>query len=311
VTGFTVDEGAAGSRLDVLVAAALGVSRSRAAALIRAGAVLVDGKPAGKSAIPRPGQRVDVEDLPEPVPTAPPAPPPVVYRDDDIVVVDKPAGVVVHAGAGHRGDTLVDALLAAGIPIAGGSDPDRPGVVHRLDRDTSGLMVLACSPRAYEALVAALSRRQVERRYRALVVGVPAAHAGTVEGPIGRDPRDRMRFAVVADGKPAVTHYRVEASGEIPTAGGLVTLSAITCRLETGRTHQIRVHLAALGHPIVGDPVYGRTSAPAAALGLDRPALHAARLEFRHPVDGRACVFETPLPDDLAAAWQRISAPTD
>jgi 23S rRNA pseudouridine1911/1915/1917 synthase len=309
VTVFVVSEDAAGRRLDLLVAETLGTSRSQAAALIADGAVTVDGRRAAKSDTPRAGQRVEVADRLEPEPVPPPPAPPILYRDDDLVVVDKPAGLVVHTGAGHRGDTLVDALLATGIPLVGGRDPDRPGVVHRLDRDTSGLMVLACSERAHEALVGALGRREVERRYRTLVVGTPTPSKGTIDGPIGRDPRERTRFAVVAGGKPAVTHYAVEATARIDTAAGAQAVSALWCRLETGRTHQIRVHLAALGHGIVGDRVYGRAGAEAAALGLERPALHAASLAFRHPVDGRDRRFEAALPDDLAGAWARIVAP--
>jgi 23S rRNA pseudouridine1911/1915/1917 synthase len=307
---FEVTADDAGERLDVVVAARLGVSRSRAAARLAAGEVRLDGVPGRKQDRVRAGQQVEVAAPPAPAPVAPPPLPPVVYRDEHLVVVAKPAGLVVHPGHGHAGDTLVDALHAAGVPLAPGDDPDRPGIVHRLDRDTSGLLVVASTSAAAAGLVAALRRREVRRRYLALVAGVPRDARGRIEAPIGRDPRDRTRFAVVADGREATTRYRVLATGRAPglaVDAGAVAL--LVCGLETGRTHQVRVHLTRLGTPIVGDPVYGPRPALAAALGLARPFLHAAALAFRHPVTGERVAVTEPLPPELRSALARAGLP--
>jgi len=294
---FDVTPDDAGRRLDVALADWLGISRSRVAALVSDGQVLLDGESVSRSTILRAGQSVEVADAD--VVDAPPAPPapPILYADEHLLVIDKPAGLVVHAGAGHDGDTLVDALRAAGHPLADVGDPTRPGIVHRLDRDTSGVMVVACTPDAHRGLVDALSRRAVTRHYLALVAGTPAAPRGRVEGPIGRDPRHRTRFAVVTTGRDAVTRYATIASGAEPEETSL-----LACRLETGRTHQIRVHLTEIGHPVVGDPLYGRTGALARALGMGRQALHAAHLVFDHPVDGHRVEAWAPVPADLARA---------
>jgi 23S rRNA pseudouridine1911/1915/1917 synthase len=288
------------------------VSRSRAAARLVAGEVHLDGALGRKQDRVAAGQRIEVAAPAQAVTPAAPPLPPIRYRDEHLLVVAKPAGLVVHPGHGHTGDTLVDALLAAGIPLAPSDDPARPGIVHRLDRDTSGLLVVASTPAAHAGLVAALRRREVRRRYLALVAGVPREPRGRIEAPIGRDPRDRTRFAVVADGRPAITRYQVLTTGQAPGLAadtGAVTLLA--CGLETGRTHQLRVHLTRLGTPIVGDRVYGSRPALAAALGLTRPFLHAAALAFRHPVTGEAVAVTLPLPPDLTAALDRagLSAP--
>jgi 23S rRNA pseudouridine1911/1915/1917 synthase len=307
---FEVTAAEAGQRLDVVLAARLDVSRSRAAAQLAAGEVRLDGVPGRKQDRVQAGQRIEVA---TPAPAAPPgAPPlpPVVYRDEHLLVVAKPAGLVVHPGHGHVGDTLVDALHAAGIPLAPSDDAARPGIVHRLDRDTSGLLVVASSPAARDGLVDALRRREVRRRYLAVVAGVPRDARGRIEAPIGRDPRDRTRFAVVADGREATTRYRVLATGQAPglTAdAGAVALLA--CALETGRTHQLRVHLTRLGTPIVGDPVYGARPALAAALGLRRPFLHAAALAFRHPVTEEPIALTEPLPPELVAVLDLTGLP--
>jgi 23S rRNA pseudouridine1911/1915/1917 synthase len=307
---FEVTAAEAGERLDVVVAARLDVSRSRAVARLTAGEVRLDGAPGRKQDRVHAGQVVEVV---APVPVTPPAAPPlppIAYRDEHLLVVAKPAGLVVHPGHGHVGDTLVDALQAAGIPLAPSDDPTRPGIVHRLDRDTSGLLVVASSPAAHAGLVAALRRREVRRRYLALVAGVPREARGRIEAPIGRDPSDRTRFAVVADGREATTRYRVlatgQASGLSPDASAVALLG---CGLETGRTHQLRVHLTRLGTPIVGDAVYGPRPTLAAALGLTRPFLHAAALAFDHPVTGERVAVTRPLPDELVAALERAGVP--
>ncbi len=288
----------ADQRLDRVVAIVADVSRAQAAELVAAGAVRVDGAVRTKVserlaegaelAVDVAGLAVDVAG-PVPDPTVEV---PVVHVDDAIVVVDKPAGVVVHPGAGHAEGTLVSGLVARFPEIAAVGDPARPGIVHRLDRETSGLLVVARTPDAYDDLVAQLSARTVERRYVALVAGHPEAPRGLIDAPIGRSPRQPTLMAVRADGKEARTRYEVE---ELYTVPGPVAL--LTCRLETGRTHQIRVHVKAIGHPIVGDVRYGggRT-----AVASPRPFLHAAELGLTHPVTGETVRWSSPLPADLA-----------
>jgi 23S rRNA pseudouridine1911/1915/1917 synthase len=224
---------------------------------------------------------------------------PIVHVDDAVLVVDKPAGLVVHPGAGHRDGTLVAGVLARFPDVAAVGDPARPGLVHRLDRGTSGLLVVARTPAAHADLVAQLAARTVERRYTAVVLGVPEPRSGVVDAPIGRSSRDPTRMAVSATGRPARTHYRVEADFTEPVAA-----ARVGCRLETGRTHQVRVHLAAIGHPVVGDGSYGgdRPTLPA-----PRPCLHAARLGFRHPATGEAVAFDSPLPADVEAVLGGLS----
>lgn len=292
-----------GRRLDDWLRDALGVSRTTAAARISAGAVRIGGRPATKSARVRAGEVVTVEALPPPA--APPPPPavPVRYADPHLAVVAKPAGLVVHPGAGVTDGTLVDALRAAGLPLAHEAGPDRPGIVHRLDRGTSGLLVVACDRAGYLGLRSAIDRRAVTREYRALVEGVPDPPAATIDAPIDRDPRVRTRFRVAAGGRPARTHYDVRSAFG-PAAD-------LDLRLETGRTHQIRVHLASLGHRVCGDLAYGAAPELAARLGLVRPALHAARLAFRHPVTGLPVEVTEPLPDDLASALERLREQAD
>jgi 23S rRNA pseudouridine1911/1915/1917 synthase len=290
-----------GVRLDVWLARTLATTRARAAARIDAGEVTVDGRPARRSHRVEGGQRIAVAaEVAAPEIAAPPLPP-VRHRDEHLLVIAKPAGLVVHPGPGHAGGTLVDALRAAGIPLAAAGGEGRPGIVHRLDRDTSGLLAVACSDAAHAGLVEALRRRAVTRRYLALVDGVPDSPVGRIEAPIGRDPDHRRRFATVPGGKEAVTRYATIATGLV----GDRPVALLACRLETGRTHQIRVHLTAIGHPVLGDPVYGPRPAVAAALGLDRPALHAGRLAFDHPVTGGRVDVTEPLPDDLATALGR------
>ena len=219
------------------------------------------------------------------------------HVDDDVIVVAKPAGLVVHPGAGHPDGTLVNGLLARFPELAHAGDPARPGIVHRLDRDTSGLMVVARTARAYDALVDALGRREVERQYQALVWGRLDAPRGVIDAPIGRSAARRTRMAVREGGREARTSYSVLDEFDDPA------VSLLECRLETGRTHQIRVHLAAIGHPVVGDAPY---QGARASLPLDRPFLHATALSFPHPVSGDPLHFEEPLPPELAAVLERL-----
>jgi 23S rRNA pseudouridine1911/1915/1917 synthase len=283
-----------GARLDAFLAAPLG-SRARAQRLIAAGAVLVDGRPAPKRHRLAPGEVVTVDEAPEPpaaeVPDAPYA---VPYADEYLLVVDKPAGVVVHPARGHRAGTLAQAL--AGV-AAGGEDAQRAGIVHRLDRDTSGLLVVARSESVHRALRAALQARKITREYLALVEGRPPARTGTIDAPLGRDRRLRTRVSTDTDEpRPAITHFAIERA--------LPRTTLLRVRLETGRTHQIRAHLKAIDHPVVGDPEYGT----AGRLGLQRQFLHAARLAFDHPVTGARIDVSSPLPDDLRAALDRAAA---
>ncbi|MBR0675124.1 RluA family pseudouridine synthase [Roseomonas alkaliterrae] len=301
---------AAGTRADRFLADAIGsLSRSRVKALIEAGHASRDGAPlTDPSEAVRPGS-LYVLAIPPAAPATPqaqPIPLSVVFEDADLIVVDKPAGLVVHPAPGNPDGTLVNALLAhAGEDLPGIGGEKRPGIVHRLDKDTSGLMVAAKTERAHRALSEAFANRDLDRAYLALAWGLPAPLAGEVSAPIGRHPGDRKRMAVVErGGKPATTRYAVERAW-----GGAVAL--VRCRLLTGRTHQIRVHLAHIGHPLVGDPVYLRRT-PAAArllppaprdalLAFPRQALHAATLGFRHPVTGESLAFESPPPADFAA----------
>jgi 23S rRNA pseudouridine1911/1915/1917 synthase len=282
---------AAGERLDVFLARSLG-SRSQAQRLIAAGRVLVAGAAAAKGHRVRAGERVVVEDEPAEDAAAgsgPAAPFGVAYEDDALVVVDKPAGVVVHPARGHRQGTLAQALAGR---ASGGEDSGRAGIVHRLDRDTSGLLVVAKSDEVHRRLKAALAAREIRREYLALVEGRPPARSGTIEAPIGRDPRHRTRMSVDAgaDAKPAVTHFQLERA--------LPRSSLLRVRLQTGRTHQIRVHLRAIGHPVCGDPEYGH----AGLYGLERQFLHATRLAFDHPLTGAPLDIVSPLPPDLETA---------
>jgi 23S rRNA pseudouridine1911/1915/1917 synthase len=289
----TIGEDEAGQRLDHVLAEPLG-SRSRAQRLIDAGLVTVDGEQRPKRHVVCVGEVVEVRDEPAPV-AAPDAGEPAValtiaYEDDKLLVVDKPAGLVVHPAAGHWTGTLSQALAARGI------DADRGGIVHRLDRDTSGLLLAAKSEPVLRLLQQELRERRIEREYLALVEGRPPARTGTIDAPIGRDRRDRTRHSTDTDApRDAVTHFEIEQA--------LPTTTLLRVRLETGRTHQIRVHLEAIGHPVVGDPLYGH----AGGLGLERQFLHAARLAFDHSADGRRVEVRSPLPADLAAALERAA----
>ena len=287
-----------GLRLDRAVALVADVSRAAAARLVAEGGVRLDG------AVTTSGSRrvaagealaVDAQLRDDPVPQpdfevdfTP------VFEDPHVVVVDKPAGLVVHPGAGHDRGTLVNGLLARYPEIAEVGDPYRPGIVHRLDRGTSGLLVVARTDRAHRSLVEQMRRHGPERLYSALVRGHPQASAGVVDAPVGRSSRNPVRMTVTDRGRPARTHYEVERRYVEPAR-----VCLLTCRLETGRTHQIRVHLQAIGHHVVGDPTYG-AGRGGDALGLSRPFLHARSLSFGHPVGGQTVRAESPLPPDLA-----------
>jgi 23S rRNA pseudouridine1911/1915/1917 synthase len=308
---FTVDTALDGQRLDIFVADVLGLSRSAAALRIDAGGVTVGGRPARRSRTVVEGEVVEIPAEVAIVAGPPPELPPIRFRDEHLLVIAKPPGLVVHPGSGHQSDTLVDALRGAGIRLADGGDPTRPGIVHRLDRDTSGLLIVASTSEALAALVEMLAARSITRRYLALLAGIPPEPRGVVDAPIGRHPNRRTRFAVVAEGRPARTRYRVLGEGEVGAADGSVrSVTSVVCGLESGRTHQIRVHLDAVGAPVAGDPVYGSDRITATALGLDRPALHAAHLAFDHPVTGERIALTEPLPEDLREAWERAGLST-
>ena len=299
---------AAGARVDRWLAASLPeLSRMRLKALIDAGAVRVDGRATKASHRLRGGERVEADIPPPPSETLAPEPIPllVVLEDDDLLVVDKPAGMVTHPGAGQPAGTLAAAALAHAPGMAGVGGPRRPGIVHRLDKGTSGLIVLAKSAAAYASLTAQLARRTVSRGYLCLVWGLPGRDGGVVDAPIARDPRSRLRMAVAPPGrgKGAVTRYRVLERFRRASGG----IAYLECQLGTGRTHQIRVHLASLGHPLIGDHTYDRRRArpedPALArliANLDGVALHATRLAFLHPVTGAPVELVSPLPPRLS-----------
>jgi 23S rRNA pseudouridine1911/1915/1917 synthase len=285
-----VPETAAGERLDRFLATKLG-SRGAAERAVEAGA-LVDGVARPKSHRLAGGEKIELpETVPAPV-VPPPAEPEIVLQDEHLLVIDKPAGLVVHPGAGHASGTLVDALAGK---IAGG-DPERPGIVHRLDRDTSGLMVVARSEAAYERLQELVRERALERTYLALVRGRPRSRAGKIDAPIGRDRGDATRISLdSASARPAVTHFEVDRL--------LPEHALLRVTLETGRMHQIRVHLAAVDLPVAGDPVYG-----VAEPGLERQFLHAAELAFPHPFDGGQIAARSELPPDLATHLSALSS---
>ena len=294
----------AGERLDRIVALLTDASRSDAAALVAAGGASLDGVVTTSGKL-----RVSLAQIFEIDPALLPRRQlpvgdativlPVVYVDDDVIVVDKPAGLVVHPGHGHPDGTLVNAVLARYPEVADVGEPMRPGIVHRLDVGTSGLMVVARSQRAFVSLVAALGARTVTRAYLALVWGHLKSPSGVIDAPIGRDHRDPLRMAVVIDGKPARTRYRTLATYRDP-----VEVSELECRLESGRTHQIRVHLAATGHPVVGDGPYGGIRTGVLS---PRPFLHAVELAFVHPGTGETLTFTSPLPQDLCDVRNGLS----
>lgn len=294
-----VPDGLDGSRVDAALAKMLGFSRTFAAEVAESGGVSLDGAPLGKSDRLRAGGWLDVTWTPREEPRIIPVHVPelgIVHDDDDIVVVDKPTGVAAHPSVGWGGPTVVGALAAAGFRIATSGAPERQGVVHRLDVGTSGLMVVAKTESAYTALKRAFKERTVEKVYHAVVQGYPDPLSGTIDAPIGRHPHHHWKFAVVADGKPSVTHYE--------TLEAFRGASLLEIHLETGRTHQIRVHMAAHRHPCVGDPLYGADPTLSARLGLTRQWLHAHRLAFTHPGTADWVRFESPYPADFQHALE-------
>ena len=301
---FVVPQGLDGERVDAALARLLGLSRSKVADLAGAGHVQVDGRPVGKSDRLVGGSLVDGE-LP------PVGPPPglevvaepvegmrIVHDDSEIVVVDKPAYVAAHPSVGWSGPTVVGGLAGVGYRISTSGAPERQGIVQRLDVGTSGLMVVAKSERAYTVLKQAFRDRVVDKTYHTLVQGLPDPHEGTIEAPIGRHPGHDYRFAVISSGRPSITHYQLLEAHR--------SASLLEVQLETGRTHQIRVHFSALRHPCAGDLTYGADPVLAKRLGLDRQWLHATGLGFEHPGSGEYVSFESPYPQDLQTALDRI-----
>jgi 23S rRNA pseudouridine1911/1915/1917 synthase len=305
VRSLSVPEGLEGERVDAALARLFGLSRTKAADLATTGAVTVDQRTVGKSdrvcagawlevSLPEAAGTSGLEVIAEPVPGMA-----VIYDDDDLVVVDKPVGVAAHPSVGWAGPTVIGGLAAAGYRVSTSGAEERRGVVHRLDAGTSGLMVVAKSEHAYTVLKRAFKERTVDKTYHALVQGLPDPLNGTIDAPIGRHPNHDYKFAVIESGKASVTHYEVL---EAFRSGSLVEV-----HLETGRTHQIRVHFSALRHPCVGDLTYGADPALAKKLGLGRQWLHAVGLGFSHPSSGARVDFVSPYPQDLQTALDRIS----
>jgi 23S rRNA pseudouridine1911/1915/1917 synthase len=301
---ITIPAALEGDRVDRALSFLTGWPRAAVQGLIDDGVVLIDGHTVSKSHRLHEGDVLDVLEEPPVDSDQRPEPDPAVavdvrFADDDVAVISKPAGLVVHPGAGHAEGTLVNGLLARFPGIETVGDLMRPGIVHRLDRDTSGLLAIARSARGYDSLVSQLASRSVERVYVALVWGHLSSPRGMIDAPIGRSGARRTRMAVRSAGKEARTEYRVVEEFDLPEC------SLVECKLETGRTHQIRVHLSAIGHPVVGDGTYGgsRDQIP-----LPRPFLHAATLGFDHPVSGERMRFEEPLPGELATVLDRLRA---
>jgi 23S rRNA pseudouridine1911/1915/1917 synthase len=297
-----VPDGLAGERVDAGIAKLLGLSRTRAAAIADAGGVEIDFRTAGRSdRLPAGGLLAVRWEEPRGAEVEAIAVPglDVVHEDDDVIVVDKPAGVAAHPSPGWLGPTVVGGLAAAGVRVSTSGAAERAGIVHRLDAGTSGLMVVAKSEPAYTALKRAFKERTVDKVYLALAQGHPDPTSGTIDAPIGRHPRAEYRFAVVADGRPSVTHY--------DTLEAFRAATLLEVHLETGRTHQIRVHFAHLRHPLVGDTMYGADPVLAERLGVARQWLHAARLGFEHPGTGEWVEFSSPLPQDLAHALELLA----
>lgn len=296
-TTLTVPESEDGSRVDAALARLLGFSRTFAAEVAESGGVFLNARPVGKADRLVAGGRLDVAWTPKVEPQVIPlavAELAIVHDDDDIVVIDKPAGVAAHPSVGWEGPTVLGALAASGFKIATSGASERQGIVHRLDVGTSGLMVVAKSEHAYTVLKHAFKERTVEKVYHALVQGYMDPLSGTIDAPIGRHPSHSWKFAVIPGGKDSITHY--------DTLEAFVGASLLEVHLETGRTHQIRVHMAAMRHPIVGDPLYGSDPKTSERLGLTRQWLHAHRLGFAHPSSGQPVSFTSTYPADLQRA---------
>jgi 23S rRNA pseudouridine1911/1915/1917 synthase len=304
VRSLPVPEGLEGERVDAALARLFGLSRTKAADLASAGAVTVDQRAVGKSdrlsagawlevSLPEPRSAGTLDLVSDPVPGMS-----VIYDDDDVVVVDKPVGVAAHPSVGWTGPTVIGGLAAAGYRISTSGAAERQGVVHRLDVGTSGLMVVAKSEHAYTVLKRAFKERTVDKTYHALVQGLPDPTQGTIDAPIGRHPTHDYKFAVMASGKASITHYEVIEAFR--------SASLVEVHLETGRTHQIRVHFSALHHPCAGDLTYGADPVLAKTLGLERQWLHAVGLGFRHPGTGERVDFRSAYPQDLQTALDRV-----
>lgn len=302
-----IPEGLDGERVDAALARALGLSRTMVAGAAERGAIFVNGKQVDKSERLSAGDLIEIElirddskgvqvevsDYPDLT---------IIYSDDDVVVIDKPLGVAAHPSLGWSGPTVVGVLAARGVTLSQLAPVERAGIVHRLDVGTSGLMVVAKSDRAYISLKEQFRSRQVKKIYHAIVQGHPDPTRGTIDAPIDRHPRDEFKFAVVADGKPSITHYQ--------TLESFAGATLVEVELETGRTHQIRVHFAALRHPLVGDLMYGADPTFAKSLGLTRQWLHAYRLTFAHPANGEQKSYTSDYPVDLASALASLRNPS-
>lgn len=298
---FEVPEGLDGERLDAGLARLLGLSRTKCADLVDSGLVTINGRPVMKSDRMDAGSMIEVELVVESVTTEPESELslPILFDDEQMVVIDKPVGIAAHASPGWSGPTVLGQLSAHGYRISTSGAAERQGIVHRLDVGTSGVMVVAKTEHAYSVLKRAFKEREVEKIYHALVQGHPDPSRGTIDAPIGRHPTSDWRFAVVAGGKPSVTHYE--------TIEAFAGASLLRVELETGRTHQIRVHFSALHHPCVGDMTYGADPSFAERLGLTRQWLHAVELSLRHPTTDEWMVFTSSYPADLQSALDRLS----
>lgn len=302
----SVPEGLAGVRVDAGIAKLLGISRTNAAESADRGWVLVNGSAVGKSDRLNPGDMLEVEwDSPRTAEIVPIEVPDmtVLHEEDDFVVVDKPVGVAAHPSVGWEGPTVLGALAAAGVRVSTSGQPERKGIVHRLDAGTSGVMAVAKSEHAYSVLKRAFRNREVEKVYHAAVQGHPDPLAGTIDAPIGRHPGSAWKFAVTREGKPSITHYE--------TLEAFRRGSLLEVHLETGRTHQIRVHMSAQRHPCIGDPLYGADPVLAAKLGLERQWLHAMSLAFAHPKTGERVEFVSQYPTDLQHALDLLREGVD
>ena len=302
-----IPEGLDGERVDAALARALGLSRTMVAAAAERGGIFVNGKRVDKSARLAAGDLIEIEIIQEgsrgvELDTADIPELHIVHSDEDILVIDKPLGVAAHPSIGWIGPTVVGVLTARGVSLSQLAPSERAGIVHRLDVGTSGLMVVAKSDRAYISLKEQFRSRQVRKIYHAIVQGHPDPTRGTIDAPIDRHPRDEFKFAVVADGKPSITHYQ--------TLESFAGATLVEVELETGRTHQIRVHFAALRHPLVGDLMYGADPAFAKSLGLTRQWLHAHQLTFTHPGSGQEASFISAYPADLASALASLRNPS-
>lgn len=287
-----------GKRVDQVLSLLAGISRSQAAYLCHQKLVYLNGRPVAKSQILKGGEILKIEDREQPASSEPPMDLPIIYQDDDLIVVDKPVGMAAHPATGWQGPTVVGALLRQGYKLDTSGDPQRSGIVHRLDVGTTGLMVVARNESSYQSLKTLFANREVEKIYHTVVQGYLPYESGTIDAPVGRHPKATFKMAVVNGGRNAVTHYHLLRK--------LREASLLQIHLETGRTHQIRVHMQALKHPVLGDPIYGGNPKKAAELGLSRQWLHAYKLSFIHPLKAEKISFKAPYPEDLQYSLERL-----